>query len=68
MLSRTLKSLERDGLVSRHAFASVPVTVQYSITPLGKTLSATVDGLRVWAETYIDDVLAAQSRYDDMVA
>jgi DNA-binding HxlR family transcriptional regulator len=38
--------------------------VEYSITPLGRTLSATVDGLRVWAETHIDKVLRAQKQYD----
>jgi DNA-binding HxlR family transcriptional regulator len=64
MLSQTLKSLERDGLVSRKATPTVPVTVEYSITPLGETLSATVDGLRVWAETHIDKVLVAQQQYD----
>jgi DNA-binding HxlR family transcriptional regulator len=64
MLSQTLKSLERDGLVSRKATPTVPVTVEYSITPLGRTLSATVDGLRVWAETHIDKVLKAQQQYD----
>ncbi len=64
MLSQTLKSLERDGLVSRKATPTVPVTVEYSITPLGETLSATVDGLRIWAETHIDKVLMAQQQYD----
>lgn len=64
MLSQTLKSLERDGLVQRKAIATVPVTVEYSITPLGRTLTATVDALRVWAETHIEAVLAAQARYD----
>lgn len=64
MLSQTLKSLERDGLVSRKAIPTVPVTVEYSITPLGRTLTATVDALRVWAETHIKDVQAAQQRYD----
>jgi len=64
MLSQTLKSLERDGLVSRKATPTVPVTVEYAITPLGATLAATVDGLRIWAESNIDDVLAAQQRYD----
>jgi DNA-binding HxlR family transcriptional regulator len=64
MLSQTLKSLERDGLVHRRAIATVPVTVEYSITPLGRTLAATVDGLRVWAETYIGEVQRAQKRYD----
>ncbi len=64
MLSQTLKSLERDGLVSRQAWPTVPVTVEYAITPLGRTLAATVDGLRLWAEHHIADVLAAQRRYD----
>jgi DNA-binding HxlR family transcriptional regulator len=68
MLSQTLKSLERDGLVHRRAFATVPVTVEYSITPLGRTLSATLDSLRLWAETHIGDVLAAQKRYDAKAA
>ncbi len=64
MLSQTLKSLERDGLISRRAFATVPVTVEYSITPLGRTLAATVDALRVWAEAHIGEVQQAQKRYD----
>ena len=64
MLTLTLRGLERDGLVSRKAIPTVPVTVEYSITPLGRTLSATVDGLRVWAETHIDKVLKAQKQYD----
>ncbi len=68
MLSQTLKSLERDGLVQRRAFATVPVTVEYSITPLGLTLAATVNALRLWAEKHIGDVLAAQKRYDAKAA
>ncbi|HUH55228.1 MAG TPA: helix-turn-helix domain-containing protein [Rhodanobacter sp.] len=64
MLSQTLKSLERDGLVSRKAFATVPVTVEYAITPLGHTLATTLDALRVWAETHMEEVTAHQQRYD----
>jgi DNA-binding HxlR family transcriptional regulator len=64
MLSQTLKSLERDGLVNRKAIATVPVTVEYSITPLGETLTATLDALRLWAEAHIADILLAQRRYD----
>ncbi len=64
MLSQVLKSLERDGLVKRHAIATVPVTVEYSITPLGRTLAAAVDPLRDWAERNLKEVLAAQRRYD----
>ena len=64
VLSQTLKGLERDGLIVRKAFATVPVTVEYSITPLGKTLAAIVDSLVGWAEIHIKDVQAAQRRYD----
>jgi DNA-binding HxlR family transcriptional regulator len=64
MLSHTLKSLERDGLVSRNAIPTVPVTVEYAATPLGLTLAAPMDALRIWAETHMSEVLASQQRYD----
>ena len=64
MLSQVLKSLERDGLIKRRVFATVPVTVEYSITPLGQTLASAVDPLRDWAEQNLKEVLAAQRRYD----
>ncbi|WP_246602828.1 winged helix-turn-helix transcriptional regulator [Falsiroseomonas tokyonensis] len=64
VLSQTLKGLERDGLVRRTAFATVPVTVEYAITPLGATLAERLDLLRDWAERHIAEVQAAQARYD----
>jgi DNA-binding HxlR family transcriptional regulator len=64
MLSQVLKSLERDGLIKRRVFATVPVTVEYSITALGQTLAVAVDPLRDWAEQNLKEVLAAQRRYD----
>lgn len=64
MLSQTLKSLERDGLINRKVFATVPVTVEYSLTPLGRTLAQTVHGLTLWAEAHIGEVEEAQRRYD----
>jgi DNA-binding HxlR family transcriptional regulator len=64
MLSQVLKSLERDGLIRRRVIATVPVTVEYSMTPLGITLAGAVDPLRDWAEQNLKDVLAAQRRYD----
>lgn len=64
VLSQTLKRLERDGLVQRRAFATVPVTVEYSITPLGETLAARVAEIARWAEQHIEAVEAAQRRYD----
>lgn len=64
MLSQTLKNLERDGLISRKAFPTVPVTVEYAMTPLGRTLLTTLDALKDWAEQNIEQVLAAQQNYD----
>jgi DNA-binding HxlR family transcriptional regulator len=64
VLSQTLKRLERDGLISRRAFATVPVTVEYSVTPLGATLTGVASAISQWAEKNIDAVLAAQRRYD----
>jgi DNA-binding HxlR family transcriptional regulator len=64
VLSQTLKQLERDGLLNRQAFATVPVTVEYSVTPLGHTLAEKMAGISLWAQDNIDQVLAAQAKYD----
>lgn len=64
VLSQTLKKLERDGLISRQVFATVPVTVEYALTDLGRTLTETVAALAHWAERNADAVLAAQAAYD----
>ena len=64
VLSQTLKALERDGLVTRSVFPTVPVTVEYAMTPLGRTLTETVAALAHWAERNMDEVLAAQAAYD----
>lgn len=64
VLSQTLKRLERDGLVQRTVHATVPVSVDYALTPLGRTLTETVAAFAHWAERNMDAVLAAQSAYD----
>ena len=64
MLGQTLRDLERNGLVSRRAFATVPVTVEYSLTALGERLTERVNDLRVWAEKHISQIVAAQSAFD----
>ena len=63
-LERQCEEHPDDGLVSRKAVPTVPVTVECWITSLGRTFSATVDGLRIWAEIHIDKVLKAQKQYD----
>ncbi|MFJ3030271.1 winged helix-turn-helix transcriptional regulator [Curtobacterium sp. NPDC087080] len=64
MLSQTLRSLERDGLVSRLATATVPVTVTYELTALGLSLHQTVRQLKTWSEQHRDEVAAHQQAFD----
>jgi DNA-binding HxlR family transcriptional regulator len=64
MLTQTLRSLERDGLVRRTVVPTVPVTVSYELTGLGLSLHQMMRGLKTWAETHMDDVLAHRATYD----
>jgi DNA-binding HxlR family transcriptional regulator len=64
MLTQTLRSLERDGLVSRTVFPEVPPRVEYTLTPLGETLCAPIAAIRRWAEEHIDEISSAQTLYD----
>ncbi|MBO9516837.1 MAG: helix-turn-helix transcriptional regulator [Porphyrobacter sp.] len=64
MLSQTLRSLERDGLVARHVVPTVPVTVSYAITPLGSELIAALQAMIDWAERRMADVTLSQLAYD----
>ncbi|MFM6828827.1 MAG: winged helix-turn-helix transcriptional regulator [Novosphingobium sp.] len=64
MLSQTLRSLERDGLVTRAVEPTVPVTVTYAITPLGRGLIGAMRAMIEWAESCMIEVTAAQRAYD----
>ena len=67
MLTQTLRSLERDGLVEREITASVPVRVDYRLTELGTSLLPLVAAIKSWAEQHMDDVHAARERYDGVL-
>ena len=64
MLTQTLRGLERDGLVTRVVYASVPPKVEYSLTELGRTLVRTLEAIREWSEGNIEGVLRARDDYD----
>jgi DNA-binding HxlR family transcriptional regulator len=64
MLTQTLRSLERDGILARTVTPSVPVRVDYELTPLGASLSLLLAGVKDWAETHIEQVHEARERYD----
>jgi DNA-binding HxlR family transcriptional regulator len=67
MLTQTLRTLERDGMITRRVTAEVPVRVDYSLTPLGRSLAMLVSQFKAWAETNMDQVDRAQRAYDRKV-
>lgn len=64
MLTQTLRALERDGLITRTVTASVPVRVDYDLTPLGRSLLPVMAAIKSWAEANMDQVQAARRSYD----
>ena len=64
VLTATLRGLEQDGLLTRTIFAEVPPRVEYELTSLGRSLQEPIGVNRRWAETHLDDVLAARDRWD----
>ncbi|WP_433758095.1 winged helix-turn-helix transcriptional regulator [Nocardia sp. CA-135398] len=64
MLTQTLRTLERDGLLERRITAEVPVRVDYELTALGHSLRPVMRAIKTWAEERMDEVLAARARYD----
>ncbi len=68
MLTQTLRSLERDGLLTRTVTPTVPVTVTYELTDLGLSLHELMRGIKAWAEAHMDEVLARREEYDTRTA
>ena len=64
MLTQTLRYLERDGIVRRTVVPTVPVSVSYTLTPLGLSLAAAVATMRTWAYDHMDEIAASRDEYD----
>ena len=64
MLTLTVRALERDGLVNRTVYASVPPRVDYELTELGRTLLVPLAALSTWANDHRGDIQAARERHD----
>lgn len=62
VMTDTLRTLEHDGLVARRIFAEVPVRVEYSLTPLGWTLTEPLIALSEWAEAHSTEVADARAK------
>jgi DNA-binding HxlR family transcriptional regulator len=64
MLTQTLRTLEREGLVTRTVHASASPKVEYALTPLGNDLASVIRSLREWAYANIDEIQSARAAYD----
>ena len=64
VLTQTLRALERDGLVARTVTPTVPPRVDYELTELGRDLVPILQALKHWAETHIEQIMAARDEYE----
>jgi len=64
MLTLTLRGLERDGLVTRTVFPTIPPRVDYELTDLGRGLAQPVQALGQWAFEHIPQIERARSKFD----
>ena len=62
MLTQTLRSLERDGLISRKVHPVVPPKVEYSLTPLGRTLIEPLNAICHWSEKHLPQLQANRAK------
>jgi DNA-binding HxlR family transcriptional regulator len=64
MLSQTLRALEQDGLLTRRAFPTVPVTVEYELTALGRSLNVALNPMIKWAVANMNRVVKARESFE----
>lgn len=65
VLTATLRRLERDGLVRRDVYATVPARVEYTLTSLGHSLLLPLASLARWVAAHREEIARARSRYDE---
>ncbi|TCP35894.1 helix-turn-helix domain-containing protein [Sphingomonas sp. BK235] len=68
MLTRTLKALERDGMVSRTVRPTVPPQVEYALTDLGMSLAQPLQALGIWASAHLVEIEGHRHAYDTRAA
>jgi DNA-binding HxlR family transcriptional regulator len=64
MLSASLRGLERDGLITRTVYPSVPPKVEYELTEAGRTLNTALYNIADWADANLETVTAARAAYE----
>ncbi|ROO90216.1 HxlR family transcriptional regulator [Actinocorallia herbida] len=63
-LTSTLRTMERDGVVLRTVYPTIPPKVEYELTPLGRSVITLMSGIKSWAEFHVDEILTARADYD----
>ena len=64
MLTQTLRTLERNGLVTRTLYPTIPPRVDYELTDLGRSAVGVLDEILLWSERHSAEIAAARHRYD----
>ena len=67
VLTRSLRELERDGILTRHYYAQVPPRVEYELTDIGRSMCRPVNAVRAWAEQYAGAIEAARKAHDESI-
>lgn len=62
-----ITSVERDGIIERYVYPVVPLKVEYSLTPLGKTITELLKEICKWAEVHFDELEQARAYYDQRI-
>ena len=68
MLTLTVRGLERDGLVNRTIYPTIPPKVEYELTPLGRTLRGPLGSIAVWARDHQPEMEQARTQFDATAA
>ncbi|KAA9373507.1 helix-turn-helix domain-containing protein [Microbispora amethystogenes] len=67
-LTQTLRAMERDGMVVRTMYPTIPPRVEYELSDLGHSLVVLMEGIRTWSETHVGEIEAARAAFDSRAA
>jgi DNA-binding HxlR family transcriptional regulator len=67
-LTQTLRTMERDGMVIRTVYPTIPPRVEYELSDLGRSVVTLMSGIKRWSEAHVPEILAAREAYDHRAA
>ncbi|WP_440087816.1 winged helix-turn-helix transcriptional regulator [Streptosporangium sp. LJ11] len=63
-LTQTLRNMERDGMVTRTVYPTIPPRVEYELSALGRSVVTLMEGVKSWSEKHVAEIMAARELYD----